>query len=91
MDTNKQTAVEWLQWALEHTILTHEQVMQTIGLFQQAKAIEKEQIISAYSHGWHDGQDVIIEKIKHIDLGGDAAGDVHYTQTYERNRNYKAL
>jgi len=40
------TAVEWLQEALEDTILTHEQIMQTIGLFEQAKAMEKEQIIN---------------------------------------------
>jgi hypothetical protein len=39
----KQTAVEWLQQALEDTILTHEQIMQTIGLFEQAKEMEKEQ------------------------------------------------
>jgi hypothetical protein len=40
----KQTAVEWLQQALEDTILTHEQIMQTIGLFEQAKEMEKEQM-----------------------------------------------
>ena len=33
----KQTAVDWLQQALEDTILDHEQIMQTIGLFEQAK------------------------------------------------------
>ena len=47
----KQTAVEWLQEALEQTILTHEQEMQTIGLFEQAKEMEKEQIIEAHSDG----------------------------------------
>ncbi len=41
----KQTAVEWLQQALEDTILTHEQIMQTVGLFEQAKEMEKEQMI----------------------------------------------
>ena len=44
----KQTAVEWLQEALEHTILTKEQIMQTIGLFEQAKEMEKQQIMDAY-------------------------------------------
>jgi hypothetical protein len=39
----KQTAIEWLQQALEDTILTHEQIMQTIGLFEQAKEMEREQ------------------------------------------------
>ena len=47
MENKKQTAVEWLQWAFEHTILTHEQIMQTIGLFEQAKEMEKEQRIKA--------------------------------------------
>jgi len=46
----KQTAVEWLQEPLEH-ILTHEQQMQVIGLFQQAKAMEKEQIVDAFDNG----------------------------------------
>jgi hypothetical protein len=44
----KQTAVEWLQQALEDTILDHEQIMQTIGLFEQAKEMEKEQIKDAF-------------------------------------------
>lgn len=46
----KQTVVEWLQEALEQTILTHEQEMQTIGLFEQAKEMEKEQIIEAHGN-----------------------------------------
>jgi|694.fasta_scaffold02299_22 hypothetical protein len=51
----KQTAVEWLQEPLEH-ILTHEQQMQVIGLFQQAKAMEKDQILEAYREGRTDQQ-----------------------------------
>jgi len=47
----KQTALEWLQEALEDTILTKEQIMQTIGLFEQAKEMEKEQITSAWDNG----------------------------------------
>ena len=46
----KQTAIEWLQESLEH-ILTHEQQMQVIGLFQQALAMEKEQIVDAFDNG----------------------------------------
>jgi hypothetical protein len=41
-----QTAVSWLQECLLNT-LTHEQQMQVEGLFQQAKAMEREQIIEA--------------------------------------------
>ena len=48
----KHTAVEWLQQALEDTILDYEQIMQTIGLFEQAKEMEKEQIIDAWRDGW---------------------------------------
>ncbi len=48
----RQTAVEWLQQALEDTILTHEQIMQTVGLFEQAKEMEKEQMIDfAFKYG----------------------------------------
>ena len=48
----KQTAVEWLQQALEDTILDHEQIMQTIGLFEQAKEMEKEQMVDfAFKYG----------------------------------------
>jgi len=50
----KQTAVDWLQQALEDTILTHEQIMQTVGLFEQAKEMEQEQMIDWYATGQAD-------------------------------------
>lgn len=50
MSNNKQSSVEWLQLALEHTILTHEQTMQTIGLFEQAKAMHKEEVKEAWDN-----------------------------------------
>ena len=46
----QQTAVEWLQECLD-LHLNHEQKMQYEGLFQQAKQMEKEQIVEA----WNDG------------------------------------
>lgn len=46
----QQTALEWLQSALE-LIMSHEEQMQAIGLFEQAKQMEKEQI----SKAWDDG------------------------------------
>ena len=52
----KQTVVEWLQEALEGTILTNEQIMQTIGLFEQAKDMEKEHIIDAFLGGVDMGE-----------------------------------
>lgn len=50
----KETVVEWLQWSLVNTILTHEQVMQTIGLFEQAKDMFEEQVKDAYKFGLSD-------------------------------------
>jgi len=47
---NKQTAVEWLQECLL-THFSHEQIMQFEGLFQQAKAMEKQQINNAWDSG----------------------------------------
>ena len=52
MSNNKQTAVEWLQECL-NLHLTHDQKMQYEGLFQQAKEMEKQQIMDA----WDDGND----------------------------------
>lgn len=49
-------------------------------LIEEAKEMEKEQIIQSFSTGWHDGQDVIIDKIKHIDLGGDKLGEEYYNK-----------
>jgi hypothetical protein len=69
----KQTAVDWLQQALEDTILTHEQIMQTVGLFEQAKEMEKEQIMDAYDAGWSDG-------VHSIDLN-----DEYYYETFKTN------
>jgi hypothetical protein len=71
-----QTAVEYLVNKIK-----------TIGFFMDqdvvaAKEIEKQQIIDAYSEGWHDGQDVIISQVKHIDKGGDDAGKKFYNQTF---------
>ena len=59
MDAKKQTAVEWLQEPLEN-ILTHEQQMQVIGLFHQAKAMEKEQIKDAFEQGENNSVDYFV-------------------------------
>ena len=50
----KQTAVDWLQQSLEDTILTHEQIMQTIGLFEQAKDIDAERAYGIYEKWFWD-------------------------------------
>ena len=53
----KQTAVEWLQKQLECFGNKHELQMSwaTVDeLLEQAKAMEKEQIIEAFNQSWHD-------------------------------------
>jgi hypothetical protein len=49
---NKQTAVEWLASQLGEHIIWEEKI---IDLVEQAKEIEKQQIMNAYSYnGWND-------------------------------------
>ena len=60
----KQTAIEWLQQALEDTILTHEQIMQTVGLFEQAKEMEQEQMIDWYATGQADTVNMYEQHLK---------------------------
>jgi hypothetical protein len=71
----KQTAVEWLHDELLK-ILIDNQIQQTDYLFEQAKAMEKEQIKLAYSQGREDAGDfVLIEELRYID-------EDYYTETY---------
>ena len=80
----KQTAVEWL-FAHLLPFLPFSDPKEREHFrrcLSEAKAMEKEQIVEAYSHGWHDGQDVILQQVKHIDKGGDAAGQKLYNETY---------
>jgi hypothetical protein len=72
MSNNKQSSLEWLQWALEHTILSHEQVMQSIGLFEQAKAMHKEEMIE-FCYSWsHEQADRIDIEEDYNETYGDA-------------------
>ena len=50
----KQTAVEWLQEGIE-SVMSHEQQMQVIGLFEQAKEMEKEQMDKVAGDWWNEG------------------------------------
>jgi hypothetical protein len=78
MTNNKQqTAVEWLIEKCACADLRPE-LWEIIK--QQAKEMEKEEIIQAYSNGWHDGQGAIIMTIEHIDKGGDERGLKYYEQ-----------
>lgn len=75
----EQTAIEWLQWAFEHTVLTHEQIMQTIGLFDQAKQMEKEHLEKAFNVGCDCGVDIGQNHDYHE---GQNQGYEYYEQNY---------
>lgn len=77
-NNNKESSVEWLQWALEHTILTHEQTIQTIGLFEQAKEMHKEEIEDAYDKGCYD------EYEYHINNEPRKNSEIYYNETFEK-------
>lgn len=73
----KQTAVEWFADKIGHNSLMA--LTEYNEILEQAKAMEKEQIIDAYAHGqnngymYRDGQSNIIE------------AEQYYTETYESN------
>ncbi len=82
----KQTAVQWaineiaVKW---HYIESGEVLLSDI--MDKAMAIEKDKTIQAYSTGWHDGQEVIMNKVKAIEYevkGGDEAGKNYLSDTY---------
>ena len=86
MENKQQTAVDWLWEKLleeaETGELRYHLKHDVIKVFNEALKMEQEQHVSAYSHGWHDGQDEIINRIAHIDKGGDEAGLKHFNQIY---------
>jgi hypothetical protein len=75
---NKQTAVEWLKDTLESFGNKHELLMSwgTLDeLIEQAKAMEKEQIMAAYSNnGWNDDDPM-------------ADAEQYYNETYNKGEN----
>ena len=73
------TAVEWLQEALEDTILTNEQIMQTIGLFEQAKEMEENQIVEAYLKGYLEEIPNPITSNYYKDMAQD-----YYNETFKK-------
>ena len=71
----KQTAVEWLQEAMSNK-LSSEMGPYFLDLFENAKAIEKEQIIDAYRDGITD-QSTSVPKFY------NRSSAIYYTSTYE--------
>jgi len=67
----KQTAVEWLY---EHILLTPLDIRSINKCLEQAKEMEKEQIIKAHTNGWNKGiQNELI------------TSQEYYKETYESN------
>ncbi len=67
---NKQTAVEWLVNELENHHVFHD-IKNTVA-YQQAKEMEKEQIMAAYSNnGWNDDDPM-------------ADAEQYYNETYNK-------
>jgi hypothetical protein len=54
MNNTKQSSILWLQQALE-TILTHQQIMQTIGIFVQSHEMHKEE----HAETWNSAIDAV--------------------------------
>ena len=70
----KQTAVEWL----EDKIQSDMTFMEILGLINQAKEMEKEQIIESYCQGCAD-------IINNEDIFPRETSEQYYKQTYESN------
>jgi len=76
MSSKKQTAVEWLVEQIHSEEYTHAfgKTYISVLFVDQAKAMEKEQIIDAYEIGFDEGLQIITKY--------DTAQD-YYTSTYE--------
>jgi hypothetical protein len=69
-----QTAVEWLVKELEEHHVFHD-IKNTVA-YQQAKAMETEQIIDAFDYGLYDGG----ENVPHYNMNAEK----YYKETYEK-------
>ena len=67
----KQTAVEWLVEQIFNDVDLKDSILKLA--IQQAKAMEKEQIIKAFNQSWHDR------------MNPYKTAEKYYTETYESN------
>jgi hypothetical protein len=72
---SKQSSIEFLQECLS-IHLTHEQHMQFDGLFQQAKAMHKEEIMDAHIEGQR-----VFDKLPHTQWTNDQA-EQYYNELF---------
>lgn len=89
----KKTAVEWLQECLS-IHLTYEQKMQFEGLYHQALAIEKEQIVRAFGYEEIDGEQYYNETYHPVDTNEmiDHIGDANkMVETIYTEEQVKAI
>lgn len=76
---SKQTAVEWLVEEMQKRIPTFyaHYVMNMDEVYEQAKAMEREQIIDAVSRGWWNNENGLVSWI----------GEEYYNETYKTKDN----
>ena len=76
----KQTAVEWLiQNIVEDQTIKAKSMSEWIKIFEQAKAMEKEQIIDAFGVGCHHESKRLV--------GYQDTAEQYYKQVYEKLQN----
>lgn len=74
----KQTAVEWFFWKLY--VLKEVEYESIMELYEQARAMEKEQIIESFSYGVINHHDAFKNQNK---FGN---GEQYYKETYEQDK-----
>ena len=76
----QQTAVDFL-YEFVQMKLTNEQQMQFEGLFQQAKQMEKDQLIQTYNDGYKDGQ---TDTDRSKDISEFSNAKLYYNETFKK-------
>ncbi len=76
----EQTAVEWLVDILLHKVQLTEMEKMYI---QEAKEMEKEQIIEAYEQGYRDGETNLNTVNYGIDISKFADAKIYYNETFK--------
>jgi hypothetical protein len=77
MSNNKQSSIEWLEECLS-IHFTHEQKMQFEGLFQQAKAMHKQEMIEFAQEVFRNRYNQVHQSLSHI-------SDDIYNEKYGKN------
>lgn len=75
MSNKKQTAVDWLVEQLRNNENIRWRGTRLIELEDQAKEIEKQQIVDAYNQGRHNGQ-------TNWGFGNDITAEQYYNETF---------